>query len=180
MEQNSENATLKRALALPRGDRERGEVVLVVVRPSRGERLLPEAIEMTVEGGVEGDRWGKRSHRDHGRQVSAVNGATLACLAGEAPVHLSGDNLHLTIDISKENLPTGSLIRVDDAVLRVLPTLHDPCDQFERRFGRESYLAANSDELMELRGRGVMLEVVEGGRVAIGGSVEVISRGSHS
>ena len=97
------NDLLRQLNQLPEPPIEEGQVTGLVIRPQRGKRLVVDQLELSPEGGIHGDRWGKRSHSNRNRQVSAIRSDVLNCLAGETAPELSGDNLHLTIDLSAAN-----------------------------------------------------------------------------
>ena len=154
-----------------------GSVNGLVLRPSRGERKTVERLELDIEKGILGDRWGSKRHKSKNRQVSAIRSDVLHCLAGHAEEALSGDNLHLDLDLSEQNLPIGSEVAIGSKVrLRVSPEVYGPCHLFEARFGKNAYAASISETWLPLRGRGVLLEVIHGGEIQIGDTITVVKR----
>jgi len=170
----SEN--LERLAQLPAPPLDEGQVEGLVLRPRKGERLVVEKLHLTPDGGIEGDRWGLRKHRSRNRQVSAIRFDVLRCLAGEEDMALSGDNLHLSLDLSEANLPVGSELQVGQVQFRVSPEHHAPCGQFSDRFGQSAHDATLTEAWRPLRGRGVLLEVIRGGSIAVGDRIRVIRR----
>ncbi|MEC7241668.1 MAG: MOSC domain-containing protein [Myxococcota bacterium] len=165
------HALLRQLSQLPEPPRDGGRVTGLVIRPQKGKRLVVDQLELSPEGGIHGDRWGKRSHSNRNRQVSAIRSDVLSCLAGETPPELSGDNLHLTLDLSVANLPIGSCLQIGEVCFRVSPEVHNPCGQFIDRFGQSAHDATLEPDWVPRRARGVLLEVVEGGIIRLGDPV---------
>ena len=161
--------------ALPRSPRDHGRVERCVVRTGRVQRALPAAIEVSVEQGVAGDSWTGHQHSGPGNQVSLINVHVLSSLAdGDAlRMALSGDNLHVDLELSEANLPVGTLLRIGTAVLRVSPVPHRPCRSFVERFGARAAKQVARAQRIGRRGRGVLCEVVRGGTIRIGDAIEV-------
>jgi MOSC domain-containing protein YiiM len=165
---------LKDLAALAPPDTEAAELLGLVLRPQRGERERVEILHLTPEGGIAGDRWGKVKHNSRKRQVSAMRSDVLTCLAGHADPALSGDNLHLNLDLSKANLPNGTRIKIADVLFQVSPEPHRPCEQFVARFGQSAHDAVLDPFWIHHRGRGVLLEVLVGGTIRVGDTAQVI------
>lgn len=160
---------------LPAPEAQQGRVTGLVIRPSKGARQVVDQLEVSPEGGIHGDRWGKRKHRNRHRQVSAIRTDVLECLAGETPPELSGDNLHITLDLSVETLPVGSHLQVGEVCFRISPETHNPCGQFIDRFGQGAHDATLDPAWTRQRARGVLLEVVKGGVIRIGDQVRPLT-----
>ena len=153
------------ALPTPRGDI--GTVRALVIRPDRGARLLVNSVRLTPEGGIDGDRWGKVKQSSRRRQVSMIRADVLDLFStGEAP-EVSGDNIHVDFDLSVDNLPTGTEISIGTATLKVTEMKHLPCEQFIERFGEAAYFVAKSKQMLKIRARGVLFEVISGGTISI-------------
>ena len=97
-------------------------------------------------------------------------------IANRQPLPLCGDNLFFELDLSAENLPPGSLLRVGGAMLEVTPTPHDGCQKFRIRFGAEAIAFTSHPDLRHHNLRGIHMRVVAPGEVAVGDLVEVVSR----
>ncbi|MFT5681949.1 MAG: MOSC domain-containing protein YiiM [Myxococcota bacterium] len=169
-------------LALPSPPRDVGTLVRLVVRPAIGERRQPAAAILTPQRGIEGDRWANRAalypSRYALRQVSAMRADVADVLTGDKDPILTGDNLHLDLDLSYDNLPTHSRIRVGTAILAVTPKRHSGCKKFRDRFGNTAAKLNGDPRFYDWRLRGVLLVVVEGGVVRPGDAVAVIHRGA--
>jgi MOSC domain-containing protein YiiM len=165
---------LREALsALPPAPTDEGLVDLLVLRPTRGERRVPDSLHLTPEGGIEGDRWGQRSPQDRSRQVSAIRADVARVLAGSAPLEASGDNLLLQFDLSTHNLPPGSVLEIGTARLRITEEAHMPCGLFSQRLGPEAKAITLDAEFQSWRLRGILLEVLSAGVICVGDTVRV-------
>lgn len=168
---------------LPRSPRDEGRIELLVRRPGvpgEGRRETPDEAAFDPEGGMEGDRWSKDPDRRPDNQVSLMNAHVLRSLAGddaEARAQ-AGDNLIVDLDLSEENLPVGSALAAGDAVFEVTPEPHRPCRSFVQRFGATAAKKVARAARKGRRGRGVMLRVVQPGRVRVGDMLRVVSRPS--
>jgi MOSC domain-containing protein YiiM len=161
--------------ALPRSPRDHGRVERCVVRTGRGTRAMPASIEVSVEQGVVGDSWIAHPHSAPGNQVSLINVHVLRSVAGgdEARMALSGDNLHVDLELSEANLPIGTLLSIGGVLLRVSPVAHRPCRNFVERFGAKAAKQVARAWRIGRRGRGVLCEVVRGGTIRTGDGIQV-------
>lgn len=160
--------------AAPPPPRERGSVRLLCVRREPGVHETPQQVQVSVESGLDGDRWSLAIDRDPDRQsqVTLMN-ATVAELvaADEQPLHEAGDNILVDYDISLDNLPVGSRLRIGEVVLQVSETPHTGCSKFSGRFGQDALRWVNWRHWRERRLRGVNTSVVSGGLVSVGDEV---------
>jgi MOSC domain-containing protein YiiM len=162
--------------ALPPQPRERGTVRLLCVRREPGVHETPDAVAVTVDGGLDGDRWAHGwQERDPEReaQVTLMNAAvTELVAAGSQPLHEAGDNILVDFDISASHLPAGTRLRVGEVLLEISATPHTGCSKFAARFGQDALRWANWRHWRERRLRGVNARVVESGTVRVGDPVE--------
>jgi MOSC domain-containing protein YiiM len=160
---------------LPRSPLDGGTVERCVVRRGTGERDTPDAVHVSPEGGVEGDRWAADAHARAGNQVSLVNVHVLRALTDGDPrrMALSGDNLQVDLDLSEANLPVGTRLAIGDALLEVTPDPHRPCRSFAERYGAIGAKRVTRANRKGLRGRGVLARVVRGGTVRVGDRISV-------
>jgi MOSC domain-containing protein YiiM len=158
---------------LPRSPKDAGRVHRCVVRPQDGERLTPDAIELTLEGGIAGDSWSTSAHRRPTNQVSLMNVHVLRAVADgdEQRMALSGDNLQVDLDLSEENLPPGTQLAIGDAVIEVTDQPHTGCAKFSSRFGRDALRFVNARERKHLHLRGINAKVVRPGLIRAGDTV---------
>ena len=166
---------LDHVLAAPSDD---GTLELIVRRPAPGERELLVTGTLDVRAGLVGDGWSVRSasSRKPGgpspdSQITVMNARAVALVAAGADPQRwaeAGDQLYVDLDISLDNLPTGSRLAVGGAVLEVTAALHTGCGKFVRRFGVDAMKLISSDRGRELRLRGLKARVLEGGEIARG------------
>ncbi len=153
-----------------------GALVLVVCRPSPGEREVRAEAVLDLVTGVAGDNWLGRGSSltpdgsaDPDRQVTVMNARVAELVAGGAHrMPLAGDQLYVDLDLSVGNLPAGSLLTVGQAVLEVSAVPHLGCAKFVERFGAEAMRFVNSRLGRELRLRGMNTRVVVPGPVRAG------------
>ncbi len=162
--------------ATPAAPRETGTVRLLCVRREPSVHETPDAVMVSVEGGLDGDRWARgwrERDPDRDAQVTLMN-ATVAELvaAGEQPLHEAGDNMLVDFDISADNLAPGARLQVGTAVLEITAVPHTGCSKFAGRFGQDALRWANWRHWRERRLRGVNARVVEPGTVRVGDAVE--------
>ncbi len=166
--------TLKQIHELAPAPKNTGRIDRIVSRPLKGERAVLQEGYFTPVEGLRTDRWGSRPHKTTNRQVSVIRTGIIDLLAGETDPTLSGDNLHVHLDISTDNLPFGSLLRLGAALFELTPEKHTPCHLFEKRFGQEALSITADPNLASSRLRGLFLKVLEEGRIQVGDSIEVI------
>jgi len=90
---------------------------------------------------------------------------------------LFGDNLFLDLDLSVDNLPLGSRVRVGGATLEVTPKPHIGCRKFQARFGPDALRFVSKPALRHRNLRGIYMRVFEAGDAGPGDAVEVLARG---
>jgi hypothetical protein len=156
--------------------RDAGRLVLLVRRPSVGQRDLPAEAVLDQVAGLDGDNWLTRGSRstpdgsaDPDRQVTVMNARAAELVAGGTErMSLAGDQLYLDLDLSLDNLPAGSMLAVGQAVLQVSEAPHLGCAKFVERFGPEAMRFVNSRVGRQLRLRGMNARVVVPGTVRVG------------
>src|SRR5688572_15825854 len=102
-------STLEAGLdAVRQSPRDAGRVELVTRRPAQDEREVLAEARLDTEAGLVGDDWLNRSGKlDY--QLTLMNARSAALIAGDRERWpLAGDQLYVDIDLSVENLPTGS------------------------------------------------------------------------
>jgi hypothetical protein len=156
-----------------------GTLELIVRRPAPGEREVVEVAELDVDHGLVGDSWRSRGSRrtedgsaDPERQVTIANARALALFTEDASRWpLAGDQLYVDLDLSEDNLPSGTRLHVGRAVLEVTAAPHTGCAKFADRFGIDVARFVNSPDGLRLRLRGINARVVVGGTIRCGDEV---------
>lgn len=157
--------------------RDLGSIALITARGDDGQRETPERTLLTPEGGVPGDAWFRDEPERVDTQIALMRADVAQLVAAGQPLTLFGDNLLVDLDLSVENLPTGSRFRVGDAEFEVTPEPHDGCLKFKQRFGADALRFTAERSNKPLRLRGIYAKIVSAGEVAVGDRVEVLSRG---
>lgn len=160
---------------LARSPRDQGRVELCVLRPARGERKVVDALAVSPENGIEGDRWLTDAHGRPGNQVSLMNVHVLRSLAGDdvERMALAGDNLIVDLDLTEESLPPGTVLAIGGAELEISTDPHRPCRLFEARFGVTAVKKVKRGNAKGRRSRGVLARCVKAGTIHTGDAIEV-------
>lgn len=156
--------------------KEAGPIEMIVRRPGENQREVVESAELSVEQGLVGDNWIDRIGTDgkpkRDAQLTLMNSRVTDAVAGTRERWpLTGDQIHVDMDISVENLPPGSRIHVGEAVVEISEKPHTGCAKFAGRFGKEALRFANVGAGREHRFRGVNAIVLEGGVVRVGDKI---------
>lgn len=156
-----------------------GRVELIVRRPAVDEREVLLEGELDLTEGLVGDNWrtrGSTSMPDGSANPDAqlnVISARLSALVAVDPDRraLAGDQLHLDLDLSLDNLPPSSRLALGTAVIEVTAKPHTGCAKFRDRYGVDAARFVNSAVGKELRLRGLNAKVVVPGTVRRGDEV---------
>jgi len=162
--------------ALPSAPRDAGRIALIVRRPGVGVRETPEQVRLSAEEGVPGDDWSRRPPREPTAQLAVMRRDVAEMIAGGQPLALFGDNLLVELDLSEANLPTGSRLRVGQALVEVTAKPHNGCRKFKERFGLDALRLVSAKPTRDQNLRGIYWRVVEDGEAAVGDEVRVIER----
>jgi hypothetical protein len=170
-------AALEAALvALPPAPRDEGRVDLMVARGPDGQRMLPSRAQLTVGGGMPADRWQGNGRYGPDYQLATTRTDFATVVANGQALELHGDNLFLSLDLSSDNLPTGSLLQLGEATVRVTPVAHNGCKKWVQRFGLHPMQLNMTPSMRSVHLRGIYLQVVEDGLVSLGDRVRVLRR----
>jgi hypothetical protein len=180
LDRQSLEAGLDEIRKAPKDD---GRVELIVCRPAVEQRkVLAEAV-LDIHDGLVGDCWRTRgssstadgsAHPD--MQLTLMNARSAALVAVDPDRRqLAGDQLFVDLDLSGDNLPPGSQLRVGDATIEITAIPHRGCGKFQARFGTDALKFVNSPVGRELNLRGVNARVVAGGIVRPGDAVAKLS-----
>jgi MOSC domain-containing protein YiiM len=153
-----------------------GELKLIVRRPDVGLREVLDEAQLDVDDGLVGDSWGTRAgpaadrtSAQRQRQLTVMNSRVTALVATEdSRWPLAGDQLYVDLDLSLDNLPPGSRLRIGSAVIEVSAIPHTGCQKFVARFGQAAMEFVNSEHGRRLNLRGINSRVVESGTIRVG------------
>jgi hypothetical protein len=162
--------------ALPAAPREAGRLLLLVRRRADGVRETPARARLSPDAGLAGDDWSRRPPRDRAAQLAVMQHAVAALIAGAQPLARFGDNLFVDLDLSAENLPAGTRLRVGGAVVEVSAKPHDGCRKFHARFGADALRFVQAKATRPRNLRGIYWTVVDAGEAGVGDPVEVLAR----
>ncbi|HEV7279149.1 MAG TPA: MOSC domain-containing protein [Pirellulaceae bacterium] len=167
-----------------RSPKDAGTVELIVRRPKVDAREILEQATLDPEWGVVGDDWrtlayrrNETGHLPPDTQLTLMNSRAIDLLVGKTLPGfrerwaLAGDQLYVDLDLSRENLPTGTRLTVGEATIEITATPHNGCKKFARRFGTEAVRFVNSPAGKANRLRGVYAKVVQAGTVRQGDSI---------
>ena len=108
-------------------------------------------------------------------QLNIMNARSAALVAQDRDHwQLAGDQLFVDLDLSGQNLPPGTRLRIGSATIEVTPIPHTGCAKFVSRFGLEAMKFVNSPVGRELNLRGICAKVVEPGAIRTGDRVRKI------
>ncbi len=155
---------------------DQGVLELIVRRPSIEQREVLEEGQLDRELGLVGDTWSQRrsartpdGSRHPDTQLNIMNARTIALLAQDKERWpLAGDQLFIDLDLTEDNLPAGTQLRLGSAVIEVTSQPHTGCEKFAARFGPDATKFVNSPEGKRLRLRGINAKVVHAGTIRVG------------
>jgi MOSC domain-containing protein YiiM len=150
-----------------------GVLEAIVIRPETGARRDLPSCQISLRGGVHGDRWALAGTApDPDMQICIMNARAIALIARERTAWpAAGDNLFIDLDLSPENLPTGQRLAIGTAIIEVTAMPHAGCDKFIARFGRDACIFVNTGAGKALRLRGIYARVVQDGLLTVGDRV---------
>lgn len=163
--------------------RDNGTLTLIVRRPAVDQREVLTAGNLDRTVGLVGDTWATRgssrtadgtAHPD--MQLNIINTRLIAAIAPDAARRpLAGDQLHVDLDLSGENLPPGTRLAIGSAIVEVTAQPHTGCNKFKARFGIDALKFVNSPVGKELHLRGINAKVVQSGEIRVGDAIHKIS-----
>jgi hypothetical protein len=160
-----------------------GVLHLIVRRPREGEREVLADGEIDLVEGLVGDDWSNigSSMTEDGSphpdmQITIMNSRVIALLAQSTERWaLAGDQLYVDMELSADNLPPGTRLRVGSTVvLEVTALPHTGCKDFAGRFGTDATKFVNSPEGKRLHLRGINSRVVIPGAIKRGDIVNKV------
>jgi len=169
------NALMPHILSAPK---DRAAIDCLCFRPDFNERTFPDALEVTVEEGVVGERWTKfpwlkteDGQADPAIQISILSSRVWdAVRISEEMIH-PGDTILADFDTSEANCPTGTRLQVGTATLRVSGVFNEGCVKWQARYGKEARTWLTLPEHRPLRLRGILCSVQTAGRITAHDSI---------
>jgi hypothetical protein len=160
-----------------------GVLEMIVCRPAENERKVLETGELDLKLGLVGDNWKTRgsSRTDDGfghpdMQLNIMNARAVKLIAQSRDRWpLAGDQLYIDLNLSDENLPVGSRLKIGTAVVEVTAIPHNGCKKFTERFGVDAVRFVNSPVGKELHLRGINAKIVRAGTVSVGDRIEKLA-----
>ena len=147
----------------------KGSVAALVQRNPDGSRNIPNQVRLDIEQGVVGDRWYLDPKRDIKEQIAIMNIHVARTIANGQSLTLFGDALFLDFDLSPQNTPVGTRIRIGDAIVEVTDEPHVPCLKFKKRFGNPAFTWCAKEKIKCYRG--IYVKVMVPGDVFVGSPI---------
>ncbi|MBT4871168.1 MAG: hypothetical protein HON39_00820 [Marinovum sp.] len=143
-------------------------------RPGFGARQFPNQIEVTRRGGITGERWLKAPWMKlpDGAPDPAIQVSILGLRVHDAvrfnPQNMlhPGDTIVADLDCSKANMPTGTLLKIGSAALRVSGVFNTACVKWKARYGAEAFEWINTPKYRPIRLRGLLCSVYQDGEIS--------------
>jgi len=162
--------------------KDRGALRMIVRRPQVGAREVIEVGELDPNEGLVGDTWKARTSRrttdgsaHPDMQLNIMNARVIALLAQtDDRWPLAGDQLFVDLDLSGQNLPPWTKLKVGTSIIEVTDQPHTGCSKFVQRFGTDAAAFVNSSLGRELNLRGINARVVKAGTIRVGDVAEKI------
>ena len=160
-----------------------GVLQMIVKRPFTDQRVVLEEGELSLTDGLVGDSWKDRpsSRTEDGSahpemQLNIMNSRVIALLAQDKERWaLAGDQLFIDLDMSEDNLPPGTQLKVGTAVIEITSQIHAGCAKFSARFGRDALRFVNGPEYKSMKLRGLNAKVVQPGSVHVNDVVSKVN-----
>ena len=153
-----------------------GVLEYIVLRLPDEQRATPQEADVSPDGGLQGDRWARPNSPNPGAQISVMNSRLLRIIAGDdTRMPLAGDNLLVDLDLSEENLPTGTQLQIGTATFEVTDVPHTGCQKFQRRYGKDALDVVNGEAYKSQRLRGLFIRTIQSGKIQVGDSIRKIT-----
>lgn len=159
-----------------------GTLQMIVRRPDTDQRELLDEGELDTTVGLVGDNWQTRGSKQTAdgsahpeMQLNIMNARAVQLVAQDkSRWQLAGDQLYVDMDLSKENLPAGTRLKLGSAEIEVTPMPHNGCKKFVARFGLDAMKFVNSPTGKQLSLRGINAKVVKAGTIRVGDTAQKV------
>lgn len=156
-----------------------GELKMIVSRPDVDLRAELNTGMLSKKEGLIGDSWKNRSSRhtpDNSPfvdvQLTLMNSRVIDALtADKKRWALAGDQLFVDLDLSEENLPPGSRLKIGESIVEISKIPHNGCGKFKERFGSDALKFVNSPLGKKKHFRGLNAKVIKEGIIKIGDTI---------
>ena len=162
--------------------KDEGVLEMIVRRPDVDQREVLQEGELSIHEGLVGDNWLRRgsgrthdgsSHPD--MQLNIMNSRAIDLVAQDrSRWHLAGDQLFIDLDLSDNNLPAGTRLKIGSAIIEVTDQEHMGCKKFLQRYGLPAMQFVNSPVGRQLHLRGINAKVITEGLIKSGDKVIVV------
>jgi MOSC domain-containing protein YiiM len=155
---------------------DKGPVRMIVSRPETGIRKILNSASLDTIKGLIGDNWKDRGSSGTPKksanpetQITIMNSRVIDLIAHSSDRwKLAGDQLFIEMDISRNNIPPGSQLKIGSAVIEVSEKPHTGCQKFSERFGLHALIFVSTPLGLELCFRGINARVLKSGIVTVG------------
>ncbi len=162
-------AQLPEILAAPK---DAGPIEMIVRRPDDAQREIVQSARLDPSVGLVGDNWIDRGGTNAETQLTLMSSRVVDAMSNDRKQWpLAGDQIYVDMDLSKDNLPSGTQLEIGEATIQISEAPHTGCAKFVQRFGKDALRFANVGDGREKRFRGVYAFVVEPGEVKTGDKV---------
>jgi len=155
--------------------REVGTVEMIVRRPDVDGREVLDEGALVVGEGLVGDNYLTRpnpkspdgsAHPEAQLNLMNSRAVDLVAAGDRERWPLAGDQFFVDLDLSVDNLPTGTRLSIGTAQIEVAAKPHNGCAKFAARFGQDAARWVN--RIKDERRRGLNAMVVRSGSVRVG------------
>ena len=173
------DAALPDILSAPKDD---AAIDTLCTRPALSERCFPDRIHVSVDRGIEGERWlhdpwlrldtGQPDPRIQ-MSILPLRVANLCCNMAKDGFH-PGDTIIADLDMSEANLPAGTRLQIGSAVVEVSDLFNTACVKWKKRYGVDSVKWINHAAHRPYRLRGVLCSIVKTGDISASDRIRVV------
>ena len=108
-------------------------------------------------------------------QLAFINSRVISVIANNKDRwELAGDQFHVDFDLSMNNVPAGTRLKIGAAIIEVTEEPHLGCKKFAERFGKDAVKFVNSAAGQLLNLRGIHARVILPGQVVTGSRIEKV------